>query len=182
MIFASDNWAGASEKVMAALAEAARRGGPAYGDDLLTKLVERRFAEIFERKVAVFFVATGTAANALALAAYAQPGGIASPIAKPMSSPTNPGSAELFGGAARWSASPAKAARSLRRTLERGARPLSRRQRPYRPADRGQHQPADRARHRLRRRGNRRSPRSRKRRGVAVHMDGARFANAVAGA
>ena len=34
MIFASDNWAGASERVMAALAEAARRGGPAYGDDL----------------------------------------------------------------------------------------------------------------------------------------------------
>ncbi|MCF3640347.1 low specificity L-threonine aldolase, partial [Rhizobium sp. TRM95111] len=37
--------------------------------------VERRFSEIFERDVAVFFVATGTAANALALAGCNRPGG-----------------------------------------------------------------------------------------------------------
>jgi threonine aldolase len=67
MDFASDNWAGASERVMAAVAEAARRGGPAYGGDELTAAVTKRFSEIFEREVAVFFVATGTAANALAL-------------------------------------------------------------------------------------------------------------------
>ncbi len=76
MKFASDNWAGASEKVIAALAEAARRGGPAYGGDALSKAVEDRFAEVFEHEVAVFPVATGTAANALALSAYARPGGI----------------------------------------------------------------------------------------------------------
>src|SRR5258708_32861708 len=98
MIFASDNWSGASEKVMAALAEAARRGGPAYGDDLLTKLVERRFAEVFERKVAGFFVATGTAANALSLAAYAQPGAIAFCHREAHVIADEPGSAELFGG------------------------------------------------------------------------------------
>ncbi len=39
------------------------------------KSVNRRFCEIFERDVAVFFVATGTAANSLALSAYAKPGG-----------------------------------------------------------------------------------------------------------
>src|SRR3954453_817943 len=98
MIFASDNWAGASEKVMTALAEASRRGGPAYGDDLLTKLVDRRFAEIFERKVAVFFVATGTAANALSLAAYARPGAVAFAHREAHVIADEPGSAELFGG------------------------------------------------------------------------------------
>ena len=76
MIFASDTWAGASERVIAALAEAARKGGAAYGDDTLTRVVERRFSELFERDVAVFLVASGTFANLLSLAAYARPGGI----------------------------------------------------------------------------------------------------------
>ena len=76
MIFASDNWAGASPQVIDALAEAARSGHPAYGADDITKAVERRFSEMFEREVTVFLVASGTVANALALSAYARPGGI----------------------------------------------------------------------------------------------------------
>ncbi len=40
---------------------------PAYGNDALTASVKARFAEIFEHEVAVFLVTTGTAANALAL-------------------------------------------------------------------------------------------------------------------
>lgn len=76
MIFASDNWSGASEPVIAALAEAARKGGPAYGADDITKSVERRFAELFETDVAVFLVASGTVSNSLALSAYSRPGGI----------------------------------------------------------------------------------------------------------
>ena len=76
MNFASDNWAGASEPIISALAEAARKGGPAYGGDALTKKVEARFAEVFEHDVAVFLVGSGTVANALGLSAYARPGGI----------------------------------------------------------------------------------------------------------
>jgi threonine aldolase len=75
MQFASDNWAGASPKIIEALAEAARIGGPAYGNDPLTRSVEQRFAELFEREVAVFLVASGTFANALAITAYSRPGG-----------------------------------------------------------------------------------------------------------
>ena len=56
---------GRGRPIVAALAEQARHGGPAYGGDALTKAVEARFCEIFERDVAVFFVGTGTAANAL---------------------------------------------------------------------------------------------------------------------
>ncbi len=76
MIFASDNWAGASPKIVDALAEAAQSGHPAYGADDITKAVERRFSELFEREVTVFLVASGTVANALALSAYARPGGV----------------------------------------------------------------------------------------------------------
>ena len=76
MIFASDNWSGASDKVMAALAEAAQGGGRAYGGDELTRALAERFSALFEREVAVFVVGTGTAANMLALTSYARPGGL----------------------------------------------------------------------------------------------------------
>ncbi len=75
MNFASDNWAGAAEPVADAL-HAVAGAAPAYGGDLLTQSVGESFSRLFEREVAVFFVATGTAANSLALAAFARPGGV----------------------------------------------------------------------------------------------------------
>jgi len=75
MNFASDNWAGAAPAVMSALSRHNTGVSPAYGTDPLTASVSQTFNEIFEREVAVFFVATGTAANALSLAAFAKPGG-----------------------------------------------------------------------------------------------------------
>jgi threonine aldolase len=76
MHFGSDNWAGAHPSISAALA--ANSGGlaPAYGNSEIDKRVEGRFSEIFGRDVAVFFVGTGTAANALALASVNKPGGV----------------------------------------------------------------------------------------------------------
>jgi threonine aldolase len=68
MNFASDNWAGAHPDILAAIVRANDGAAPSYGGDELTKRVERKFSEIFEREVAVFFVATGGAANSLALA------------------------------------------------------------------------------------------------------------------
>ena len=63
MIFASDNWTGASDRVAAALLEAAGGYAPAYGNDPLTASVQVAFTGIFEREVSAFFVATGTAAG-----------------------------------------------------------------------------------------------------------------------
>lgn len=77
MNFASDNWAGAHPAIGEALMRHNQGFAPAYGASELDHAVERRFCEIFEREVAVFFVATGTAANALAIAAMARPGGVA---------------------------------------------------------------------------------------------------------
>jgi threonine aldolase len=77
VIFASDNWAGAHPKIAAALSAHAGGYEPAYGSGELDKSVYRRFSEIFERDVEVFFVATGTAANALSMTACNRIGGVA---------------------------------------------------------------------------------------------------------
>ena len=71
MNFASDNTAGVAPEVMNAIAAANAGTAASYGGDDLTAQAERRFAEIFERECAVFFVATGSAANGLALATVA---------------------------------------------------------------------------------------------------------------
>ncbi|PTE10024.1 threonine aldolase family protein [Mesorhizobium helmanticense] len=76
MFFASDNWAGAHPNIVAGLSGAAGGFSTAYGDGALDQAVYQRFSEIFEREVAVFFVATGTAANSLSLTTYNKPGGI----------------------------------------------------------------------------------------------------------
>lgn len=75
MNFASDNTAGAAPEIMAALARANDGHAVSYGGDETTARLKTRFAEIFERDVEVFPVVTGTAANALSLAAIAPPYG-----------------------------------------------------------------------------------------------------------
>ena len=77
MFFASDNWAGAHPKIAEHLVTEAGGYAAAYGNSDLDRKIEGRFAEIFEREVAVFFVSTGTAANSLALASVQRPGGVA---------------------------------------------------------------------------------------------------------
>ena len=75
MDFRSDNVAAASPEILAALAAANHGAASAYGEDAISRRMERRFSELFEREVAVFPVATGTAANALALASVVPPWG-----------------------------------------------------------------------------------------------------------
>src|SRR3954467_9589718 len=75
MNFASDNAAGIAPEILAAISRANDGAALAYGRDDWTRRVEQRFAEIFEREVAVFLVPTGTAANALALAHLTPPWG-----------------------------------------------------------------------------------------------------------
>jgi threonine aldolase len=76
MNFASDNWAGAHPKIAASLVANAAGFAVAYGASDLDRRVGEKFNEIFEREVAVFFVATGTAANSLALASVNRAGGV----------------------------------------------------------------------------------------------------------
>ncbi len=75
MNLASDNVTGASRPVLEALIAANDGTEAAYGSDSFTQLAEAKLARIFEHDVSVFLVATGTAANALALAALSPPWG-----------------------------------------------------------------------------------------------------------
>lgn len=73
MYFGSDNSVGASPKIMAAIAEANQQGAePSYGNDSYCKAATDKIREFFNHDAAVFFVPTGTAANALALAQLTQ--------------------------------------------------------------------------------------------------------------
>lgn len=76
MFFASDNWSGAHPKIAESLTRFASGFAAAYGTSDHDKLIEAKFNDMFEREVAVFFVATGTAANSLALASVAKAGGV----------------------------------------------------------------------------------------------------------
>ncbi len=76
MNFASDNWAGAHPDILRAVVSANDGPAPSYGGDALTKRAEKKFSEIFDCDVAVFFVATGGAANSLALSQMTPPWGM----------------------------------------------------------------------------------------------------------
>ena len=74
--FASDNVVGASDPIAEAIGEAARAGSEGtYGADRWTLEAKARLENIFERSLDVHLVATGTAANAIALAALTSPWG-----------------------------------------------------------------------------------------------------------
>ena len=70
--FASDNTAAICPEAWEALKEANAGGAPSYGDDRWTARVCDRVREIFEADCDVYFVFNGTAANALALAQVCQ--------------------------------------------------------------------------------------------------------------
>lgn len=75
MNFASDNTAGAAPEIMAAIQRANDGHAVSYGGDETTARLKERFADVFEHEVEVFPVVTGTAANALSIAAIAPPYG-----------------------------------------------------------------------------------------------------------
>ncbi len=72
--FASDNNAGICPQALQAFQRANAEGhAPGYGEDSWTERACARLRELFETDCAVFFVFTGTAANALSLAHICRP-------------------------------------------------------------------------------------------------------------
>jgi threonine aldolase len=71
--FASDNTAGICPEICAALGEANAGAAASYGDDEWTRRLCNRVRELFEIDCDVFLVFNGTAANALALSQLCQP-------------------------------------------------------------------------------------------------------------
>ncbi|RMF67659.1 MAG: low specificity L-threonine aldolase [Cyanobacteria bacterium J069] len=75
MNFCSDNVTGASPEILSALIAANGGAAMPYGDDEMTQRLQQQFATLFETDLAVFPVATGSAANALALSVVTPPYG-----------------------------------------------------------------------------------------------------------
>src|ERR1700677_3576931 len=70
--FASDNCAGICPEAFAALAEANHGHAPGYGNDAWTQKAADLLRDLFETKCEVYFVFNGTAANSLSLASICQ--------------------------------------------------------------------------------------------------------------
>jgi len=109
MNFASDNTAGVSAPILEAIHAANAGAASAYGTDPLTAEAERRLSDIFETEIAGFLVATGTAANALALAALAPPWGAVLCHAQAHVNEDECGAPELFSGGAKLVGIPGEA-------------------------------------------------------------------------
>ena len=74
MFLASDNCGPAHPEIMMAMANANKGHIPSYGDDNLMKEVRTKIRTLFEAPDAdIYLVATGTAANALALSSMCRP-------------------------------------------------------------------------------------------------------------
>ena len=73
--FFSDNTASACPEILAAIAAANHGLARAYGDDEWTARLDQAFSSFFGTRVRAFAVATGTAANSLSLATLSPPYG-----------------------------------------------------------------------------------------------------------
>ena len=179
MHFASDNTAGVPPAILEAIAKANDGFVLGYGRDDATARVRQQLSELFEREVAVFLVPTGTAANALALAHLSPPWGAVLCHAESHVITDECGAPEFFGGGLKLIGLGGEAGKVtpgiLREALARGpwggphhvtASVLSLSQTTeagtvYRVGE--IHELSEIAHER----------------GLAVHMDGARFANAL---
>ncbi len=74
-VFHSDNAVGASPSITHAFVKAANGTELPYGADQYSQKAQQQLSEIFETDVSLFLVATGTAANAISLAAMTPPWG-----------------------------------------------------------------------------------------------------------
>jgi len=75
MNFASDNCYGVAEPIMDALGAANGGAAGSYGTDDLTARVEQTFSDVFERDVTTLLMVSGTAANALGVSSFSPPYG-----------------------------------------------------------------------------------------------------------
>src|SRR5688572_26980252 len=75
MNFRSDNTATAAAEIIAALTAVNEEPAAPYGEDPWSRKLDDVFSALFERDVRVFTVASGTAANSIALASAVPPWG-----------------------------------------------------------------------------------------------------------
>jgi threonine aldolase len=180
MNFCSDNAVGVTPEIMDALAHANRGASMPYGADDWTQRVEKRLADIFEHPVRAFPVATGTAANSLALSTLTPPYGAVLLHEEAHAITDECGAPEFFSGGAKMKPVPGAhgklTADTLSQTLDR-----------TRDGDIHHMQPTAISLTQASEAGTVYTPTElqaigdvARRHKVRLHMDGARFGNAVA--
>jgi len=117
--FLSDNAAPVAPAVLEAIVQANDGFAIAYGDDEWTQSVERHLSVLFEREVAVFLVPTGTAANALAIAHLTPPWGAVVCHADSHVATDECGAPEFFGGGLKLIGLPGEDGKVAAETLKR---------------------------------------------------------------
>jgi threonine aldolase len=178
--FRSDNTGPAAPQILEALVQANHGTALGYGGDDWTVTLQRRFSELFETAVRVFPVATGTAANALSLASVSPSWGIVYCSEAAHINTAEANATGFFGGGVKLAAVAGShgkiAAERLAETLAGISPGQLHRGQPSvvsltQASDLGAVYTLDevRALHEVA-----------KARGLKLHMDGARFANAVA--
>ena len=119
MNFLSDNAAPVAPAILDAIVQANEGFARPYGDDDWTRSVEHRLAELFEHEVAMFLVPTGTAANALALNHVAPPWGAVLCHADSHVATDECGAPEFFGGGLKLVELPGENGKITTETLKR---------------------------------------------------------------
>ena len=179
MRFLSDNTASVCPEIFAALAQANHGRVHAYGDDEWTGRLDRCFSDFFGTEVRAFAVTTGTAANSLSLATLSPPYGAIFAYEEAHIAVDECGAPGFFCGGAQLALLPGEHGRIAPQTLRTALADHPTHLHSVQPAvlsvtqatelgtayhSRHLHELAQVARER----------------GLRVHMDGARFANAVA--
>ena len=179
MNFASDNAAPCSPEVIQALARANTGFVPSYGQDDLTRRFVEQARDLFETDLVAYPVATGTAANALALATLVRPFGAVLCYEEAHIATDEAGAPEFFMGGAKLLTLPSSDGRIQPMQIETAV---------VRAADGGIHhvQPEAVSITQATEWGTvydvdqiSSLSAAARRRGLHVHMDGARFANAL---
>ncbi len=180
MNFASDNHYGVHPLILESLTEANSGSAMAYGGDDWSKKSEEQLSQVFEKEVRSFLVTTGTAANGLALSAITPPYGAVICHAEAHISVDECNSPEMFTGGAKIIGLHGPAGKITPAMIEKTLKGFIR----------GEHDPKPAAVSltNATELGTVYSPEDVKAisnlirpRGIKLHMDGARFANAVAG-
>jgi threonine aldolase len=179
MNFRSDNTAPAAPEMLAALARVNEGAALGYGEDAWSKELEQKFSALFERDVRIFTVASGTAANSIALASAVPPWGSIICHREAHIECDECGAPEFYSGGAKLVLIDGDAAKITPAALQEGIARNARGIHSVKPAavsisqatERGAvYTPVEIAALGAIARGA----------GLAFHMDGARFANAVA--
>jgi threonine aldolase len=179
--FLSDNAAGVSPEILEAIVRANDGAAPAYGADALTHSLTGRLEQFFGHPVQCYLVGTGTAANALSLAALCPPWGAVLCHEEAHIAVDECGAPELFTGGAKLLPVPGRDGKLSIDGLQRALAG-------FRGGDQHQVQPAAVSLSQATEAGTVYKPdeiaaiaKWAHAHGLKVHMDGARFANAAVG-